>query len=166
MKYFIGIDPGQRGAFAIINEHESLIGYGNLPLHILWGHKTVNFAEFSKIVFTRCSYSPQIHVLIEKVTSYKQGRNSAFNFGANSLGFVNYLIAVGLTPQCVAPNVWKPSLGLNSTKTKSIALAKNIFPELGKQKFSHDEAEAILLAHICYSHNKAIDKKEVLLTQR
>lgn len=161
MQYFIGIDPGQKGAFAIINEHESLIGYGNLPLHVLWGHKTVNFAGFSKIIFTTCSESPDIHVLIEKVNSYKQGRNSAFNFGANSLGFVNYLIAIGLTPQCVAPNVWKPSLGLDSTKNKSVKLAKNIFSELDNQKISHDEAEAILLAHICCSHHSKTQQKKL-----
>lgn len=156
MNYFVGIDPGQKGAIAILHERQGKLSINELtklPMHNVWGHETVNLKALRQTIDINCPIigkHQKINILIEKVTSYKQGNKSAFNFGANSLGMASFLLSFELyNVKSVTPAAWKKALGLTAAKEKSILLAKNFFPELDRD-LSHDESEALLLAYVRY----------------
>lgn len=156
MRYFIGIDPGKKGAIAIIDKSGTLVHYGKFHTHTVWGNEVIDLSRLSSDIFSYCLDDPEITVLVEQVNSYNQGRKSAFSFAANSLGVVNYLLAIGLDVRSVVPSHWKRVLRLSDDKRKSIALAKQYFPGIS---VSHDEAEAILLSFLCFKSGTLHEKR-------
>ena len=171
-EYFLGIDPGQSGAIAIINKSGELIKVISFKSHIriLWGFKIINartIAEELKSVikdFSLCT------VLSERVSSYDQGRNSAFNFGANSIGLVLMLEALGFGEiNSTPPTEWKDLMGVSSKhlgtfsgkekdkalKKLSEAKANTLFPYFKfNPSATADEEESALLAYLCWNSNK------------
>ena len=171
-KYFLGIDPGQSGAISILNIEGELIKVISFKNHIrvLWGFKIINartIAEELKSVIKDFSTAT---VLSERVNSYNQGRNSAFNFGANAIGLVLILEVLGVKEvNSAQPLEWKDKMGVSSKhlgafngKDKDKALKKlsgvkanKLFPYF---KFNPsptaDEEESALLAYLCWNSNK------------
>ena len=171
-KYFLGIDPGQSGAISILNIEGELIKVISFKNHIrvLWGFKIINartIAEELKSVIKDFSTAT---VLSERVNSYNQGRNSAFNFGANAIGLVLILEVLGVKEvNSAQPLEWKDKMGVSSKhlgtfngkdkdkalKKLSEAKANRLFPYFKFNPSSTaDEEESALLAYLCFHSNK------------
>ena len=167
-KYYIWFVPGAKGSISIfqhntVSDELKIAHLDKLPTYECWKYTVINLAELSAIIATVSSGTPftNIKCLIEQVTSYGQGKKSAFGFGANSLGLVNFLHAIGLQVCSIPASTWKRGMLLDSDKRKSVALALQLFPELQTKKgLSHDESEALLLAFINYKSENSGDSKK------
>lgn len=123
---YLGIDPGQNGAIALIDDDEKLQFYFEKPTGLLL-YRVIKDAK-PKAVF------------IEKAqTMPKQGIVSAFNYGA---GFGELIAAVNICEvryYLVAPRRWtnKMLIGTNSfdaTKYRSSQAFKRLFPQWAEHK--------------------------------
>lgn len=79
-----------------------------------------------------------------------QGVASMFRFGYNAGILLGVLNALEIKVLKVKPAVWKSALNLSSDKSKSLKLARKLFPSLHNQlrmQKNDGRAEALLLAH-------------------
>lgn len=171
-EYFLGIDPGQSGAISILNIEGELIKVISFKNHIriLWGFKIIQIKGVCEELKNTIPDFSLCTVLSERVSAYDQGRNSAFNFGANSLGLIMVLEALDFgTINSTPPLEWKNLMGVSSKhlgtfngkdkdkalKKLSEAKANKLFPYF---KFNPsptaDEEESALLAYLCWNSNK------------
>lgn len=120
MSIAIGIDPGKKGAMAIM-------GYSN----------TTGERYMMKII----PFDPQEYiktlkqfngatVCIEQVHSLpREGVKSVWSFGQTYGWLLGVLDAVGLSYQTVPPNLWKKDFSLlRAEKKQSIEVCKRLFP--------------------------------------
>jgi crossover junction endodeoxyribonuclease RuvC len=120
MSIYIGLDPGKKGAMAIM-------GYSN----------TTGERYMMKII----PFDPQEYiktlkqfngatVCIEQVHSLpREGVKSVWSFGQTYGWLLGVLDAVGLSYQTVPPNLWKKDFSLLRTEKKqSIEVCKRLFP--------------------------------------
>lgn len=141
MKHFMGIDPGQKGAIAVINEMNDI----------------VFLSSFSRENMIQCIQElngVNIVACVEKVSAMPgQGVTSMFNFGKGA-GYIEGVLEYALVPyQLVPPNKWKGTFSLlHKGKDDSIRVCKNLFPKANLyptercRKESDGMAEALLLA--------------------
>lgn len=150
--YFIGIDPGANGGFAIMTE----AGVFDVnPFDKKYLVKWMRVLGGLTCEKTAC---------LEKVGAMpKQGVVSMFNFGKNAGYIEGVLDTVGINFQSVTPQEWKKEFGLISkkgTETKekkqaSIDKCKELFPDVSLRKTarcttdSDGMAEALLIAEFC-----------------
>ena len=136
--YYIGIDPGRKGGIAVLADREiDLL----LPL--------TKENVISVLIAVRFSDAV---CCLEKVHAMPgQGSVSMFSFG-ESYGWLKGAMDMEcLSYQEIQPQRWKKEFGLNSDKTKSIEVAKQLFPDAdlrpGKCRTDQDGlAEALLMA--------------------
>lgn len=138
--YYIGLDPGAKGAYAFL--------HGNILIDCGDFDKTVIVSVLSAI-----SHMPEKAICcIEKVHAMpKQGSVSMFSFGENYGWLKGVLDAYHIPFQEIPPQTWKKEFGLNSDKVKSIEVARQLFPEAElippNCRKPHDGiAEALLMA--------------------
>lgn len=135
---FLGIDPGQSGGIAILDEASGIALVEPMPA------TERDIAELIE------EFSPRVKFgLIEAVHSMpKQGVSSSFKFG-RSYGFLRGLL-IGLRFRFdeIRPQEWQKFLGCLSGGDKNITKAKaqQLFP---KQKITHSIADALLIAESC-----------------
>lgn len=144
---YIGVDPGKKGAFAVIDG----------PNREAFAWSDSEFAAFMA-QYSDAARARRCNIVaaVEKVGARPhQGVVSTFSFG-KSAGFIEgVLTAVGIPFQLVTPQKWKADFGLDSDKKKSIAVCKQLFPNLDLKRTercktdSSDLAESMLLA--CYA---------------
>lgn len=138
--YYIGLDPGKAGGFAILRDRV-----------------LQSCGDFSKIqivtLFSAVSHMPEKAICcIEKVHAMpKQGSVSMFTFGENYGWLKGVLDAFHIPYQEIPPQTWKKEFGLNSDKIKSIEVARQLFPDAELTppncRKPHDGiAEALLMA--------------------
>lgn len=139
--YYLGIDPGAKGAFAIIHSDGTICALepfnkGEFVWHMDWlthqQEKTICCLE-------------RVHAMP------KQGSVSMFTFGENYGWLKGVLDMAEISYQEIAPQTWKKEFNLNSDKTKSIEVAKQLFPKAnlmpaGCRKPQDGLAEALLLS--------------------
>ena len=142
--YYIGLDPGKSGAFAILR---STHGRTDLQAH----------GDFDKAsivsLFAAVAHMPEGAICcLEKVHAMpKQGSVSMFSFGENYGWLKGVLDACRIPFQEIPPQTWKKEFGLNSDKVKSIEVCRQLFPNAElippNCRKPHDGiAEAILMA--------------------
>ena len=136
---YIGVDPGKKGAFAVIDgEDVNVYPWDDLRFCII------------------LSALPRIQCIaaVEKVGAMPgQGTVSMFNFG-KSAGFIEgALTALGIPYQLIAPATWKKEFSLiGKDKSESIAVCKHHCPGISLlptdrcRKESDGMAEAVLMA--------------------
>ena len=142
----IGIDPGFTGAIAFLNRNKLLIQ--DLPIRLIMKKKQIDERKFAAII----KDAPCIdYAAIEDVHSMpNQGVASTFTFGYNAGILLGVLAAHNIKILKVRPNVWKPALGLDRDKKKSLVLARKVFPDYQsyfKLMKHNGRAEAALIAH-------------------
>ena len=146
---YIGVDPGQRGGYAIIDE--SKIVYSTNVRAFPWDDEMFmcemrgikNLADSAKIV-----------AAVEKVGAMPgQGVTSMFHFGKSAGYIEGVLTALGIPYQLVPPVKWKRAFSLvGKDKKASIETCRKLFPELDLKRAercrtdSDGKAEATLLA--------------------
>ena len=145
---YIGIDPGKKGAIAIIHEDGSvtLVPFDREA----YRDSLVTLAKFPM--------EPQKHVrcVVEHVgAAPKQGVVSMFHFGEN-FGFIQGLLtAYDIPYELVRPQKWKKEFSITSDKNTSIEVCKRLFPNANLKRTDRcrkdDDgfAESLLIAEYC-----------------
>lgn len=134
---YIGIDPGKKGAMAIIR------GPGDYTL-VPFDVETYN-RELLRVDNALCA--------LERVGAMPgQGVTSMFSFGEN-YGFIQGLLTANAIPyELVTPQRWKKAFEVTGDKNTSVAVAKRLFPGVSlrrtvqSRKDDDGMAEALLLA--------------------
>ena len=116
---YIGIDPGKKGAMAILREDGSSIIY---PFSEA-GYKEV-LADYSTENF-KCRAT----CCLEHVSAMPgNGSVSMFNFGEN-FGFIQGLLTAYEIPyELVRPQKWKKEFSVTADKNQAIDVCKRLFP--------------------------------------
>jgi len=139
--YYLGIDPGVSGAFALLENTEvQLVSPFDESVFL----DTIAFLSKEQQA-TKCC--------IEKVGAmHGQGVTSMFTFGMN-YGWLKGVLDLGeIAYQEIPPKTWKKEFSLNSDKANSIEVCRRLFPGTSllrtpKCKKPHDGiAEALLMA--------------------
>lgn len=142
VKAFVGIDPGQTGAIAVLSDDLPLVydypgdvtAAANLISDILW------------------DYTPSL-VALERVHSMpKQGVSSTFKLGVNFGAWQGILSAYDMPYIMPTPQEWQKGLVYksdgNDPKSRSLAVARRLFPDVDLSKKKHDgRADALLIAY-------------------
>lgn len=140
---YIGIDPGKKGAMAILREDGSSIIY---PFSEA-GYKEV-LADYSTENF-KC----RARCCLEHVSAMPgNGSVSMFNFGEN-FGFIQGLLTAYEIPyELVRPQKWKKEFSVTADKNQAIDVCKRLFPNEILKRTDRSKvddsnfAEALLMA--------------------
>lgn len=134
MTNIIGIDPGAKGAIAIITETEI-----RRNIQIIDCPPTI--AEMASIIrpYTHQDYADQkdTKAIIEKVNPFfKSSAKSAFTFGGNFFAWQAILACFLIPYDFVTPRKWQKVMfdsakKLDDTKQQSFERATRLFPNLG-----------------------------------
>jgi crossover junction endodeoxyribonuclease RuvC len=136
----LGIDPGKTGAMAMLYANGTLYIEDTPSLN-----KEINGAAIASLLN---EFTPELAV-IEAVSSFGMGRQSAFNFGQGVGVFKGVLAAFEVPYVQVTPAKWKRHYSLTRDKDDARAAATRLFPanaDLFKRKKDSDRAEAALIA--------------------
>lgn len=125
-KYFIGIDPGQTGAVAVIREDLQKAWVYDYPKDI---------SEAAKLIRAITSRIRISFAVIEKVGAMpKQGVTSVFSFGTNYGSWQGIIASHEIPYSLVTPQAWqKKMLGgskKGTPKERSLQIARRIFPKV------------------------------------
>lgn len=144
----MGIDPGLRGAIAVLDENLKLITVFDMPVMRLSKSKNqVNAAELSKLI-KDFSKNPVTAHLEEVHSMPGQGVSGVFSFGT-SYGIVQgILAALGIPVVLVSPVRWKTRAGLRGKeKDMCRTLMQRLYPDAELNLKKHiGRADAIAIA--------------------
>lgn len=149
--FVLGIDPGNKGAIAVLSHRGELIEVWDMPtLEIKVGKATKTRISPELLTQELRNWDDVKVAYMEAVSSSPQmGVSSAFAFG-EGFGIVKgVLAALGIPVVLVPPAKWKRDMGLNTSKDGSRAKAIAKWPShAGEFKLvKHDgRAEAALIA--------------------
>ena len=146
MSIYIGIDPGKKGAMAVIHKDGSV--------------SVIPFDERRYIVFLGLIAGNDVKCCIEQVHSLpREGVKSVFSFGQNYGWITGVLDAFGIPYQAVPPNKWKREYSLlKADKKQSIEVCRRLFPNVSLKrterckKDDDNFAEALLLSEYARRH--------------
>jgi crossover junction endodeoxyribonuclease RuvC len=140
----IGCDPGQTGAFALVDDTGALVDIYDMP---------VVANEVSPQLIAELGFGFDIDAgcaVIEDVHSMpKQGVASSFKFGRSKGVVEGYFAGAGISLRYVSPAKWKRDLHLTRDKGVSRQRALELWPEkagLFKRVKDDGRAEAALIA--------------------
>lgn len=155
----IGVDPGNDGALACLVNGD-LFDVQDMPTRSNGVRRNGKqkrqvdphaVRDLLRGWFVSCDRDMSPVVVIEHVQSSPgAGATSMFTFGQGFGLIEGVAVGLGLTPDLVKPEVWKPHLGIGSDKDRSRELAANRWPEWAdefRRKKDADRAEAALIAH-------------------
>lgn len=149
---YIGVDPGQKGGYAVIAKTET----GQAVFAYPWDDSFFAMEMASLMQMKEHG----IVAAVEKVGARPgQGTVSMFNFGKSAGYIEGVLSALGIPYQLVPPNKWKKEFSLiGKDKQASIITCRKLFPELDLKRTercrtdSDGKAEATLLAEYARRH--------------
>ena len=160
-KFYIGIDPGAKGAITVLNEQGKCIEWFDMP--------TTDDKYLDKITeWLDKKVDKEVHVMMENVHALPMESTVAgFSFGKN-VGKAELLALAMATvkpPHKVTPKSWKAFFNLRrfkeetklEYKKRSINRAKMEFPEMSDVLITSKDgrAEALLLAKYCLEKYKS-----------
>ena len=146
---YVGIDPGQKGGYAIIAKSET--------------GRSVFAYPWSDVFFTfemAALKGQDVIVAVEKVGARPgQGTVSMFNFGKSAGYIEGVLSALGIPYQLIPPQTWKREFSLiGKDKKTSIETCQKLFPDIDLKRTercktgSDGKAEALLIALYAERH--------------
>jgi crossover junction endodeoxyribonuclease RuvC len=146
---YVGVDPGQKGGYAVISTSET----GQAVFAYPWDDTFFAMEMASLMQFKEHG----IVAAVEKVGAMPgQGVTSMFHFGKSAGYIEGVLTALGIPYQLVPPVKWKRAFSLvGKDKKASIETCRKLFPELDLKRTercrtdSDGKAESALLA--CYA---------------
>ncbi len=151
MQYYLGIDPGRKGGFALIDEHKNLIYLEPMPLL----DKGYNYELIAGMIEKLPERTNIILELKPGVMEHSASPTTSFGFHCGAL----FGICLKHKLQIISPKVWKAEFDVNRNykesrhdmKLRSIQVADKLF----SMKFKSTEdglAEALLLAEYGRRH--------------
>lgn len=157
MKYFAGIDVGNTGGIAVLDEYSELVAYTRMPIikvgkkHEVDVFKVTDF--LGKIPYGNCD---ELAITIEDVHAMPhQGVTSMFNFGKGYGLLLGLLQSMDFAVRRVSPRRWQKELLLpktdkdDNTKARANRTVLMAYPDLDKYlkvKRNQGVADAILIA--------------------
>lgn len=137
--YYMGIDPGKSGAYALLGREDG-------PEVYVWDED--KFIQFMSGVD-----AGKTIVCLEHVGAMPgQGVTSMFSFGEN-FGFIQGVLkSFGVPYELVRPKKWKKEFSITGEKNRDIEVCKRLFPDISLRrtercKKDHDGfADALLMA--------------------
>lgn len=143
---YIGIDPGKKGAMAIIKPSGiEICAYSE--------------AAYNDALTAVATLAEGVRCCLEHVGAMPgQGVTSMFSFGDN-FGFIRGLLtAHGVPYELVRPQKWKKEYSITADKNSAIAVCTRLFPDVSLlptnrcKKPSDGYAEALLMAEYARRH--------------
>jgi crossover junction endodeoxyribonuclease RuvC len=152
----IGIDPGLRGAVAVLAPDGTLEALYDTPtLTLRTSRGSRQEYDVPGLVALLAPYrGTQTHVVIEEAQAMPgQGTRSMFTCGLGFGVWLGILGALGLAHTRIRPHVWKRALGLSGDKEQVRLRAMQLYPGADlRRKKDHGRAEALLLARYGQRH--------------
>ena len=153
MKAYIGIDPGKKGAYAIIKTENGEIK--SIDSH-LWDDEL--FINAMRGCVSSLG-SECVICVVESVHSLpNEGVKSSFSFG-KSCGYIEGVLRALMIPyQLVPPKTWKKEWSLTNDKNLSVETCKKLYPNISLKATdrcrtdSDGLAEALLMATYAKRH--------------
>jgi len=152
-EFVISIDPGAKGAVAILNSAGVIVQVFDMPSVelVVGGKKKVRVSAEMLAAELRLYVDQGAVAVMESVASSPQmGVSSAFAFG-ESFGIVKGVLAALAVPlTLVTPATWKKALKLNASKDGSRIKAAQLWPAAAsefKRVKDADRAEAALIGY-------------------
>ena len=147
MVTFIGIDPGAKGAVAVLDETANVIALLDMPYD-----KTLKSLDIKALKDILDTYSDSFCVLEKCQYTPAIKGSGAFTFG-KTIGMTETLVALsGLKHELIRPQKWQSTFSLiGKDKTSAIAVAKRLFPSVQNKllKTKDGRADALLIAEYC-----------------
>ena len=156
MVYFIGIDPGSKGAIAVLDEKSNVVLLEDMPF--VKSEKVVDLFAFSEIL--RPYIQGEHHCCLEKCQYTPAIKGSgAFTFG-KTVGYTEaFLIQSQVSHELVKPQLWKKEYSLlGKDKVGSLEVARRLYVNVASKllKTKDGRAEALLIAEYCRRKNGGI----------
>lgn len=144
---YVGIDPGYKGAYAVID---------NAHVRVYPWDDSLFVSDMNALR----AMEDGIMAAVEKVGARPgQGVVSMFNFGKNAGYIEGVLSALGIPYQLIPPAKWKKEYSLiGKDKNASIFACRHLFPELNLKRTERcrtdndGKAEAALIAEYARRH--------------
>lgn len=145
---FIGIDPGNTGAIAIVEMDGRLGAITKMPTEKHPANMTTVDGWALHQMLQREAHSTTPLVAIERAQPMpRQGVKSVFTYGVGYGVLFGVVASLGLPLCTVRPQEWKKEYSLSSDKKAAIDEACRLFPKLREiGKVTHGMAEAALIA--------------------
>lgn len=149
--YVIGIDPGARGAIAIVDRRSGLVDAIDMPtVEVKIGGAMKHRVSPEAIAAELRAYAPSAIAFIERVGAMPgQGVTSMFAFG-EAYGLVRGVLAgMGIPCTTVTPAVWVKAMRVTQGKDGSRQRAMELYPShahLFKRVKDDGRADAALVA--------------------
>lgn len=145
----LGVDPGGKGAWALLDGKGALVASEHLPLdHEGFVDATALLARWRDLGIERATVERVGH--ITRIKGRAMGIKGRFNFGMNAGVPKSVLQILGVPLDYVDPTVWKPATGVSADKDTSLATARGLWPDHAettfRRKLDVDRAEAALIA--------------------
>lgn len=156
-KIYIGIDPGKKGAIALLTNSKLNLLEPMPPSPI----DVLNFFLDNKLTPKSCLMD--IEYIIEEVHSMPtDGVASAFTFGRHIGTWDMFFAVLKVEPIRVRPQKWQEHFDMKKTKEESkyqykkrlFQLAKSLAKVEDRDKITQDNADAYLIARWRYENNK------------
>jgi hypothetical protein len=165
MAVFLGVDPGNEGALAVLPDGPvPRITFHDTPLLIVKSgnkNRKVMNAPAVKLMLDAIiqEHGPDLYAVIEKVAAMpstddrkaSMGATSAFNFGKGVGIWLGMLAMAGIPYEEVHPATWKSVLlrDMGKEKSASIMKATQLYPSTARDLTrvkDHGRADALMLA--------------------
>jgi hypothetical protein len=145
----LGVDPGGKGAWALLDDKGALIASEHLPLDPEgFVDAAALLARWRDLGIERATIERVGH--ITRIKGRAMGIKGRFNFGMNAGVPKSVLQILGVPFDYVDPTVWKPATGVSADKDTSLAAARGLWPDHAgttfRRKLDVDRAEAALIA--------------------
>lgn len=155
----IGIDPGLTGACAVIG-HDGVRAVFDLPTMPVPGagpkalvKRKIDGRALCSLLLKHCPASEGAPTAVLEQVATMGGMNNAVQTQGSllrSLGAIETVLeCLKFKVEYVAPQRWKKAYGIGSDKAKSLALARQLYPDAAadlKRQKDHNRAESLLLA--------------------
>ena len=143
MKTYCGIDPGQTGAVAIIDEEYRVITLEDWP-----GDIESAAAMFRSLYM---EHHPVLTCLESVAAMPKQGVSSTFKLGANLGAWQGIISTLQARYRLIRPREWQATMFDPGTgkepKARSLTTARRLFPDAELHlKKHHGRSDALLIA--------------------
>lgn len=154
MIYYLGIDPGLRGAYSLIDSDGELHDVCDMPTKVTGTRKngkpkeSTDEEELARVLRI-WSKDDELIAGVERVSAAPgAGGVSMFSFGEGYGKIQGVLAGLDIDCHLITPQSWKGALGLSSAKMESLDMARNQWPsfeESFKLVKHADRAEAALI---------------------
>lgn len=143
----VGVDPGKRGALALLDTESGATKFADMPLVSYGTKQLVSGLGIAQVIE---DWQPDAGAIERVGARPGQGSVSMFNFGASYWGAKSVIECFCPSLMLVTPQTWKRRLGLiGKDKEAARELAIKLYPEAAsmlRRKKDEGRAEALLIA--------------------